>query len=368
MADPRVERLARLLVQYSVAVQPGETVILSSTVAGLPLLGEVYREVVRAGGYPYPMVGSEELSEILLSEGNDDQLRYIHVPHRQAFETYDKRIAIMAPTNTRYLSGIDPARQAIQQQATRELMATTMRRTAEGNFAWCGALYPTASSAQDADMSLRDYENFVYAACHVNSDNAVGEWHEKSKRQQRLVDWLKGKEYLSAKGANIDLSLSIAGRTFINDDGHFNMPGGEIFTGPVENSVNGWVRFSYPAIHGGREVEEIELWFEEGRVVKATASKNEGFLQSVLNTDQGARFLGEWAIGTNYGITRFTRNTLFDEKIGGTLHMAIGAGYPETGSQNRSAVHWDMICDLRDGSEIFVDGEKFYQNGEFLVG
>ncbi len=246
-------------------------------------------------------------------------------------------------------------------------MATIMRRTAEGEMRWTLTQFPTHAAAQDADMSLSQYTDFVFKALHLDQEDSVSVWKEKSTRQQRLVDWLKGKDKLTIKGENIDLSLSIAGRTFINDDGHYNMPGGEIFTGPVEDSVNGWVRFTYPAIYGGREVSDVELFFEEGRITKATAKKNEEYLLSVLDTDAGARYLGEWAIGTNYGIDRFTRNILFDEKIGGTLHMAVGAGYPETGSVNKSGVHWDMICDLRDGAQIHVDGEKFYEAGNFLV-
>ena len=186
-------------------------------------------------------------------------------------------------------------------------------------------------------------------------------------RQQQLVDWLKGKDRVHVRGPHIDLTLSIAGRTFINSDGKRNMPSGEIFTGPVEDSVNGWVRFTYPAIRGGREVEGVEFEFVDGKVVRASADKNEEYLISQLDSDEGARYLGEFAVGTNYQIQRFTKSILFDEKIGGTVHMAVGAGYPETGSRNRSSVHWDFICDMREDSEILVDGELFYRNGEFQV-
>jgi aminopeptidase len=195
----------------------------------------------------------------------------------------------------------------------------------------------------------------------------VARWQAIHKMQQKLVDWLKGKKTLEVNGPNVELKLSIEGRTFINSDGTHNMPSGEIFTGPVEDSVEGWVHFTYPAVTQGREVEGIELTFEKGRVVKATAEKNEEFLLSQLDADEGARTLGEFAIGTNHGIDRFVKNILFDEKIGGTIHMAVGAGYPETGSQNESAIHWDMICDMRDGGEITADGELFYHAGEFTI-
>lgn len=216
-------------------------------------------------------------------------------------------------------------------------------------------------------MSLREYEDFVYSACFCDQEDPVARWQEVHERQERLIAWLKGKREVRISGPNADLTLSIEGRTFINSDGHHNMPCGEIFTAPVEDSARGWVRFTYPAITGGREVEGIELWFEDGRVVRATARKNEEYLLQMLEADPGARYLGEFAIGTNYNIRRFTKNILFDEKIGGSFHLALGAGYPETGSRNESAIHWDMICDMRDGGEIWVDGELFYRNGEFVV-
>ncbi|MGH8010485.1 MAG: aminopeptidase, partial [Candidatus Binatia bacterium] len=292
MTDPRLEKLANVLVTFSTAVQPNDRVIITTSTTGMPLVREVYREVVRAGAFPFLLFSEEDLSEILLAEGNEEQLRYIHEPHRVLYEHYDVRFAILAPENTRYLSGVDPQRQAIQRQAAQELMATMMRRTAEGEFRWTVVQFPTNAAAQDADMSLADYEDFVYSACHADQDDPVAVWHDTSERQQRLVEWLKGKEQVAVKGEHIDLSLSIRDRTFQNDDGHFNMPGGEIFTGPVEESVNGWVRFSFPAVYGGREVEGVELTFEEGRVAKATATKNEVFLLSVLDTDEGARYLG----------------------------------------------------------------------------
>ncbi len=201
----------------------------------------------------------------------------------------------------------------------------------------------------------------------LDQDDPIAAWNKVYDDQQHLVEWLKGKKYMSVRGPHIDMSLSIDGRTFINSDGKHNMPSGEIFTGPVEDSVNGWVKFNYPAIRAGREVEGVELEFRHGQVVRASARKNEEFLISQLDSDAGARYLGEFAFGTNYGITRFTRSILFDEKIGGTLHMALGAGYPETGSTNKSSIHWDLICDMRQDSEVVVDGELFYKNGQFMI-
>ncbi len=365
MSDPRIHKLANLLVNYCVTVQPGDKVMLTGSPAGMPLILETYREIIKAGGLPNLFWDDEQFEEIMLKEGSDEQLLYVPDTAKLAVETFDCRITIRSHQNTRGLSSIDPARQQLAASGRRELMQTFLQRSASGELRWVGTLFPTTAYAQEADMSLADYEDFVYRACHADKDDPMAEWQKVSRSQQQLVEYLVGKDQVVVKGPNADLTLSIKGRTFVNSDGHKNMPCGEIFTGPVETSVNGWIRYTYPAIHQGREVEGIELWFEEGKVVKATAAKNEAYLLSVLDTDEGARYLGEFAIGTNEAIDRFTGSILFDEKIGGTIHLAVGSGYPETGSQNKSAVHWDMICDMRDGGEIWVDGELFYDSGKF---
>lgn len=367
MTDPRIQALAKLLVNYCVTVQPGDRTFINSSFSAQPLAAETYREVLRAGGHPLPLWHDEQFEELLLKEGSEAQIGYIHEPVRHIYDEYDALISLRGATNTRALSGVDPQRQQWRAAASRPLMETMMRRTGADELRWVGTLFPTAAQAQEADMSLADFEDFVYRACFVDQPDPEARWREISARQQRLVDWLRGKEQVRVEGPDVELTLSIAGRTFINSDGHKNMPSGEIFTGPVEDSVNGWVRFTYPAIYGGREVEGIELRFEDGRVVEESAGKNESFLQAVLDTDLGARYLGEFAIGTNDGIDRFTKSILFDEKIGGTIHMAVGAGYPETGSKNESAVHWDMICDMRDGGRIWVDDELFYDSGVFTL-
>jgi aminopeptidase len=282
-------------------------------------------------------------------------------------ETYDVRISVIAEGNTRALSNVEPGKIVLQQRARTELMRTFMRRSAAGELRWTVAPFPTNAFAQDAEMSLSEYEDFVYNACLPDMDDPVGYWQQFSVRQEKLVNWLKGKVNLHIKGPETDLRLSIAGRSFVNCDGHYNMPDGEIFTGPVEDSIEGSVYFSYPAIYKGREVTGVRLWFERGKVVKASAGKNEEFLLQTLDTDAGSRFVGEFAIGTNQDINHFTREILFDEKIGGSFHMALGAGYPETGSKNESAIHWDMICDLRENGEIWIDNECFYQNGKFMI-
>jgi aminopeptidase len=367
MAEPRIERLATTLVNYSARVQPGDHVAIYSAPDAAALVRAVYREVLRAGGHPYTFIGLPGLSEIFFEEANADQLTHVSRVDQMVRGEFDALIGISAESNTRSLSNISPEKQAERSRALTDLMEVFMKRSASGEFKWVSTLFPTNAYAQDAEMSLSDFEDFVYGACFADHDDPVAKWQEIHDVQQKLVDWLKGKKAVQVTGPNIDLKLSIEGRTFINSDGTHNMPSGEIFTGPVEESVEGWVRFTYPAVTRGRAVEGVELTFEKGRVVKATAEKNEAFLLSMLDADEGARTLGEFAVGTNSGIDRFVKNILFDEKIGGTIHMAVGAGYPETGSQNQSAIHWDFICDMREGGEITVDGELFYRSGEFMV-
>ena len=368
MTDPRLQRLARTLVHYCVAVREGDRVALPSSASAAPLVREVYREVLRAGGHPYPMVSLDGLDEIFYAEASDAQLDHVNAFESLARGEFEALISMRGASNTRALGDVDPARQSRRARAYRAVQEASMARAASGAFRWTATLFPTAAHAQDAEMSLTAFEDFVFRATYSDADDPVAEWRAVSERQQRVVDWLAGKRDVVVQGPDVDMTLSIAGRTFINSDGRRNMPSGEVFTGPVEDSVNGWARFRYPAIHNGRSVEGVQLRFEGGRVVEATATKNQDYLLAMLDADEGARTLGEWAIGTNERIDRFVGNILFDEKIGGTIHMAIGAGYPETGSVNKSAVHWDMICDMRQGGRISVDGETIYDSGRFLIG
>lgn len=367
MPDERVVKLARVLVQYSCPVRPGDLVAIYGMPPGEPLLREVYREVLHAGGHPYLLVGLEGLDWIFYTEANSDQLNHVSRIARMVNNEFDALISVRSQSNTRGLSQVDPTRQSARAKAMTEIMEAFMRRGASGDLRWVSTLYPTEAYAQDAEMSLEEFEQYVFSTTYADTPDPVAEWRRIHDEQQRLVDWLEGKRRIEVKGTDVDLSLSIEGRRFENSDGTKNMPSGEIFTGPVEESVSGWVRFSYPAVTQGREIEGVELRFEQGRVSKATARKGEQFLLALLDTDAGARYLGEWAIGTNKKINRFIKNILFDEKIGGTIHMAIGAGYPETGSLNKSAIHMDMICDMRQGGQIRVDGELIYDSGEFTV-
>ncbi len=367
MADPRLVKLAEILVGYSVKVKPGDWVFVRGHVISEPLVAEVVRQVVKAGGNPSIQLTSDDIDEAFLREANEDQLNWVSPLHTKLFNEADVLISLRATANTRALTGIDPEKERIQALAKRELTETYMRRSAAKELRWVGTQYPCTAYAQEADMSLSDYEDFVYGATFADKDDPIAEWQKIHDEQQRIIDWLMGKKIVTVKSPNADLTLSIAERTFINSDGEHNMPSGEIFTGPVEDSANGWVNFTYPAIRSGREVDGVRLEFKDGKVINASAKKNEAYLLSQLNSDTGSKYLGEFAIGTNYGIQKFTKSILFDEKIGGTFHMAVGAGYPETGSLNKSSIHWDFICDVKEDSEIRVDGELLYKNGEFQI-
>jgi aminopeptidase len=367
MADARIENLAKILVNYSVKVKPGDWVIVNANAVAQPLAVEVVRNVLRSGGYPTILMDADEIQEAMLSEANDEQLRFVTPLEDLIYDKIDVLISLRAASNTRTLTGIDPQKQQARQKARRRLTETYMRRSADGSLRWVVTNFPCQAYAQEADMSLSAYEDFVYSATFADQENPVDAWQQFYNRQEKIIQWLKGKKQVILQGPNVDLSLSIAGRQFINCAGDKNMPDGEIFTGPVEESANGWVRFTYPAITGGREVNGVELRFQDGKVIEARADKNEEFLLSQIDSDAGARYIGEFAIGTNYGIQRFTKSILFDEKIGGSFHLALGAGYPESGSVNKSSIHWDFICDMKKDSQILVDGELFYKDGKFQV-
>jgi aminopeptidase len=367
MADIRVEKLADLMVNYSVAVKPGDKVVIQGETSGEPLMKAVFAKVLQAGGYPLMMPTLPGTEELMYKYGNEAQLQHLPEPYKQVMSTYDARIYVLSDTNTKALSSIAPAKAVIRSQSRSELLKIMMKRTAAGEFRWILGPYPTNAMAQDAEMSLTEYEDFVYGACLPDINDPIGYWKNVSAVQDKIVNWLQGKKTIHVVGKETDLRMSIVGRTFENCDGKLNIPDGEVFTGPVEDSMEGHVYFSYPAIYGGREVTGVRLTFEKGAVVKATAEKNQEFLVKTIATDSGSNRVGEFAIGTNEGIKKFTREILFDEKIGGSFHMALGSGYPETGSKNESAIHWDMVCDLRDGGEIWVDNTLFYKNGKFVV-
>ena len=367
MSDPRLEKLADVLVNYSTRVKPGDLVRINGTIVGRDLVAAIYRSVLRAGGNPIVSMQPDECAEVKLAEGSDEQLRFEDPLAQYLCETIDVSIGMWGQDNTKALSGFAPAKQALVSQARRKYLATFMKRFGEGKLRWVGTQFPCHSAAQDAEMSLSAYEDFVYRAGLLHLDDPAAAWREISVRQQRVVDFLNSKrEVRFVTPGGTDLRLGIAGRKWINCDGHENFPDGEVFTGPIEDATQGVVQYSFPAVHGGREVDGIRLEFRDGKVLNASATKGEDFLIAMLDQDAGARVLGEIAIGTNYSITRYSKNTLFDEKIGGTFHAAVGAAYPESGGKNESGLHWDMVCDLRQGGQIFADGTLISENGRFV--
>jgi aminopeptidase len=368
LADKRVENLARILIDHSTHVQAGDKVAIEAISVAGPLVRELYRLTLMRGGQPHVLLHLPEEEEIFFNLAGDQQLDFTPTFQKLVVDEFDVYIRARSEENTRALTGVDPARQARWQKAMAKVRNEMMRRGGEKSLRWVLTQFPTQAYAMEAEMGLQEYEDFVYSACHADEGtlDPVGYWREVEQKQAATVQRIEGHDLVQLRGPHVDLKLSIKGRTFRNSSGQHNMPDGEIYTGPVEDSVTGWVRYTYPAVTQGREVTGIELKFEQGRVVSAKAEKNEGFLLKMLDSDEGARYVGEFAIGTNFGINRFTRNILFDEKIGGTFHMALGAGYPETGSRNTSAIHWDMICDLKQDSEILVDGDIIYRNGSFV--
>jgi aminopeptidase len=367
LRDPRAERLAKILVGYSTEVKEGEVVSIDGENAASPLLLAVYEEVLRAGANPILNVSLDGQAVAYYKHAGDAQLAWISPVAEWLVDNADVRIAIGASANTRELSAIPPERQTRRQTATGELLGRAMQRSARGEFRWCYTLYPTNAYASEAEMSLADYEDFYYGACLADDGDPLTAWQRTSAETKRLAEWIEGHQEVRVTAPGTDITLGVAGRRFIPCDGRHNMPDGEFFTGPVEDSVQGEVTFHLPAVIGGREVSGVRLRFDGGKVVEASAERGEEFLIELLDTDEGARRLGELGIGTNYAIDRGTREVLLDEKIGGTVHMAVGRSYPESGGRNESAVHTDLVCDLRLGGRIEVDGEDFQVDGRFVV-
>jgi aminopeptidase len=365
--DPRVTNLAQILVNYSTKVGAGETCIIEGPSAAEPLIAAVYDEVLEAGGHPIVAMAFEGQPAAYYRRASDDQLEWVSPLAEWAAESSDCRIAIGADTNTRQLSQVDPERQTKRQAATRHLMEKTMRRSAEGDHRWVYTIFPTNAYASDAEMSLEQFEDFYFGACLATDGDPLGAWKRASEECHRLADWIQGRSEVRVTAPGTDIRLGIEGRTFIPCDGEHNMPDGEFFTGPIEDSVEGEVSFHLPAVIGGREVNGVRFRFEGGKIVDASAERNEDYLIQLIDTDEGSRRLGELGIGTNYGIDRGTKDVLLDEKIGGTVHMAVGASYPESGGTNESAVHTDLVCDLRQGGRLEVDGELLQEDGRFVV-
>ena len=367
MKDPRYEKWAKVLVHYCLDIQKNDLFRINATAIAEPLVVEVYREALKAGAHPFVRVGSSSLAEIFYKTAKKHQLEHVSEVERFTIEKVDKVLSIRAVENTKFMTNVDPKKQAASNAANREIMQRFRDRSAAGELEWSLTQYPCNASAQDAEMSLDEYEDFVLRACLVHKADPVAAWKSIHRSQAKICKVLDQRKTLRFVAKDTDLTMKVGGRKWVNSDGKKNMPSGEVFTSPIEDSIEGTIAFSFPACYRSREVHGVRLRFKKGRVVKATADKGEDFLLATLDTDEGSRGVGEVAVGTNYSIQRFTKNTLFDEKIGGTIHIALGASYPQTGGTNESSIHWDMINDMRDGGTIYADGKVIYKDGKFTL-
>ncbi len=356
---------AKLLVDYCTGVKRGDEVLVRGSVEALPLVKEIYRAIVELGAYPRFQLEDEELIEIFYRYAPRDLLEYLSPIDRFIAENVNVSINIISSTHTKPLVGVDPEKFKIRSGALRPLTEIFMRRDSEGSLRWTVTLYPTRSLAQEAGMSILEYEEFVFKALKLHTPNPINVWIKQAEGQAKIAENLSKISELRIVSEDTDLLVRVDGRTWINDDGKKNMPGGEVFTGPHEDATEGYIVFTYPAIWRGYEVEGVKLVFKRGSVIEAFAIKGEDVLKKVLEVDDGARRLGEFAFGLNYDIRRYTKQILFDEKIGGSIHIALGASYPSTGGRNVSAIHWDMVKDMSK-AKVYGDGDLIYENGRFI--
>ena len=367
MTDPRVARLGELVVNYSLGLEAGKVLRIDAPPVAEPLAIEVYRAALAAGAHPYVDLQLERLPELLLAEASLEQLDYVSPIATAEIELVDAIVTIWSESNTRALTHADPERHQRLLGASQELAKRRWERMSENSLGWLGVLFPTEAHAQDAQMSLAEYEQFVFRACHVEeAGDAVVHWQGVREELAARAERLSEARELRIVGPDTDLKLSVEGRRWQAADGHYNLPDGEVYTSPVETATEGEISFVFPALFHGREVADIRLRFEDGAVVAAEASRGREYLDSMLEIDDGSRRLGEVAFGLNYEIDRFTQNTLFDEKIGGTMHVALGAAFTDLGGLNKSGLHWDLVCDLREDGEVYADGELVWQAGRFL--
>ncbi len=354
LKDSRLERLAEILVDYSAQVRPEEVVLIASTELAQPLVETVYAMVLERGAFPRLKLTFSTLQPLFYSLAGDWHLDTLPEIEELDYKKASALINIRAPGNLRELSGVDPSRITRRAKTVQPVKEYLMGR----HIRWVLCNYPTQALAQEAEMSLFEYQDFVFGATNID-------WSEQSRFQERIKEAFDAGGEVRLVGSETDLRFSIAGRKGVKCDGEHNMPDGEVFYTPLEDSAEGYITYDYPAIYSGQEVAGVRLEFARGEVVRASAARNQRLLEQVLATDDGARRIGEFGLGTNYGIRRFSRDILFDEKIGGSVHLALGRAYEESGGQNRSAIHWDRIKDLRQGGQIFLDGRAVQENGIF---
>ena len=357
MRDPRIDEYARLLVDRSTGVQPGWQVCVRGNHLGRPLIEAVIEQIARHGAYPFVQLAFEQVGGPFAREAPLELLRVPSPLQRRVWEEMDAIVSVWSPEDAHEGHDLSEERQAALQEMTGPLRARTMAM----EIPWVIAEWPVQSLADDAGMTLAEYEQFIF-------DAVLLDWDAEASRMRGIADVFDGADEVRIVGPGTDLTLSLAGRTGSVDDGHINMPGGEVFYSPVEDSANGVIEFGeFPAVHFGVEVEAVRFVFEDGRIVDASARTNEDFLVQTLDTDAGSRRLGELGIGCNPGIQRYMKNVGFDEKINGTVHLAVGNSYTFTGGRNESAIHWDIVKDLRTAGKIYADGRLVQENGTWLT-
>lgn len=362
------EKYARVLVDYSVKVGKGDlTIIRTTSPEAQPLVKEIYKLVLLRGGFPVLKCALDGIQETFIKYANDEQLEYIDPMFQIEYEKATKFISIGAPQNVKSMARADSKKMAKRSSATRHLSELMLSRAAKGELDWVIADFPTNALAQEAKMSFDEYTEFLINSCYLNLEDPVAKWKEIDEQQERLAKYLTNISKLHIIGEDTDITFSTKGRIWKNCSGQCNFPDGEIYTSPVEDSANGTIYFDLPQIYRGNEAQKIHLRLENGKVVEARAEKGEEFFLNMIDMDEGARFVGEIAIGTNVMIQDVTGNILFDEKIGGSIHMALGASYPETGGKNLSGLHWDLIKNMKNGSEIYADDVLIYKDGKFTI-
>ncbi len=361
-----LKKYAQLITDYCLYLQPGERLFIRSSTLAEPLVREVYRAALEKGAIVEYELAMRESAKILFESGSDEAISHMPTLYNKAMREFDAYLYIRAPYNLMETKESDTAKQKMRQQAVAEPSKIYFRRTGDGEMKRTLCQYPTAANAQMAGMSLDDYERFIYNACYLYEDDPKSHWLKLGENQQRIVDYLNGVKWMRYKASHTDIQFSVEGRTWINSDGKTNMPSGEVFSAPVEDSVQGKVHFTHPSVYMGTEVEGITLTVEQGKIVAYSADKGSALLDQIFAID-GADQFGEVAIGTNYQIQRPTKNILFDEKIGGTIHMAVGQSYYQCGGKNNSTIHWDMITDMSKDGQIYADGKLIYEKGKFLI-
>lgn len=366
MTDPRVENLADILVDYSLEIKKNDLFRITAGIEAEPLIKEVYRKALERGAHPFLRLSLPGLSEIYYRHASDEELEYLSEIAMFEVERISASLAIWSELNTRELTSISPDKTSKHHKAQAPLIKRYFERADSREIRWCGTLFPTPSFAQEAEMGTEEFEDFVFSACFADRPEPIAEWKAVHERQEELKGFLDRVSDMHIEGREIDLWIKVKGRYWENCDGKKNMPDGELFTSPVEDSAEGVAYYPYPTLAGGRLVEGVRLEFKEGKVVKASAERGEDYLLKNLDLDEGARFIGELAFGTNPHIQRITKNILFDEKIKGTMHMALGKGFPNLGGKNDSILHWDLLLDMREG-RVTADGSVIYENGEFKV-